>query len=35
MNLLLKDEDDFEEYRRQGGAAKMIRSMITDASGDN
>ena len=34
MNLLLKDEDDFEEYRRQGGAARMIRSMITEASGD-
>lgn len=33
MNLLLKDEDDFEEYRRQGGAAKMIRSMVKEASG--
>lgn len=34
MNLLLKDEDDFEEYRRQGGAAKMIRSMIAESFGD-
>lgn len=32
MNLLLKDEDDFEEYRRQGGAAKMIRSMVKESS---
>lgn len=32
MNLLLKDEDDFEEYRHRGGAGKMIRSMVKDSS---
>lgn len=35
MNLLLKDEDDFEEYRRRGGAGKMIRSMVKDSSDHN
>ncbi|MBR5329409.1 MAG: MoxR family ATPase [Firmicutes bacterium] len=34
MNLLLKDEDDFEEYRRNGGAAKMIRSMVAGADSE-
>lgn len=32
MNLLLKDEEDFEEYHRRGGAGKMIRSMVKDSS---
>lgn len=35
MNLLLKDEEDFEEYRHRGGAGKMIRSMVKDSSDRN
>ncbi|HMM05230.1 MAG TPA: MoxR family ATPase [Clostridiales bacterium] len=30
MNLLLKDEDDFEEFAKNGGAGRMLRAMTGD-----
>ena len=34
MVLLLKDEDDFEKFNANGGAAKMLRSMAGETSED-
>ncbi len=32
MNLLLKDEDDFKEFAKNGGAGHMLRAMTGDHS---
>ncbi len=32
MNLLLKDEEDFAEFERHGGAARMMRSMTKESN---
>lgn len=30
MNLLLKDEDDFQEYGKKGGSSRMLRAMVKE-----
>jgi MoxR-like ATPase len=30
MNLVLKDEEDFEEFNKNGGAGRMLRAMTAD-----
>lgn len=34
MNLLLKDQDDFDEFHQNGGVARMMRSMVAQTSAE-
>lgn len=34
MNVLLKDEEDFDAYRKNGGAAVMLRAMVKSDTDD-